>query len=86
MLIGGNNNQIEYTGDYGPYLVPQQTWQFSDGVSWVKKNHTFKFGAQILRRQVNLFRPLQVRDSSTSSAMETAAQRVTKLPTCWPVG
>jgi hypothetical protein len=57
-LIGGNNNQIEYTGDYGPYLVPQQTWQFSDGVSWVKKNHTFKFGAQILRRQVNLFRPL----------------------------
>ena len=57
-LIGGNNNQIEYTGDFGPYLVPQQTWQFSDGVSWVKKNHTFKFGAQILRRQVNLFRPL----------------------------
>jgi hypothetical protein len=57
-LIGGWNNQIEYTGDYGPYLVPQQTWQFSDSVSWVKKNHTFKFGAQILRRQVNLFRPL----------------------------
>lgn len=57
-LIGGNGNQIEYTGDYGPYIVPQQTWQFSDGVSWVKKNHTFKFGAQILRRQVNLFRPL----------------------------
>lgn len=57
-LIGGNNNQIEYTGDYGPYVVPQQTWQFSDGVTWVKKNHTFKFGAQILRRQVNLFRPL----------------------------
>ncbi|MBZ5663216.1 MAG: TonB-dependent receptor [Acidobacteriia bacterium] len=57
-LIGGNGNQIEYTGDYGPYLVPQQTWQFSDSVSWVKKNHTFKFGAQILRRQMNLFRPL----------------------------
>jgi hypothetical protein len=57
-LIGGYNNQIEYTGDYGPYLVPQQTWQFSDGLSWVKKNHTFKFGGQIVRRQVNLFRPL----------------------------
>ncbi len=57
-LIGGWNNQIEYTGDYGPYLVPQQTWQVSDNVSWVKGNHTFKFGGQLLRRQVNLFRPL----------------------------
>jgi len=56
-LIGGFNDQLEYTGDYGPYIVPEQTWQFSDNVSWVKGNHTFKFGASILRRQVNLFRP-----------------------------
>jgi len=56
-LIGGYNNQIEYTGDYGPYIVPEQTWQFSDSVSWVKNNHTLKFGASVLRRQVNLFRP-----------------------------
>ena len=26
-LIGGFNSQLEYTGDYGPYLVPQDTWQ-----------------------------------------------------------
>ncbi len=26
-LIGGYNSQLEYTGDYGPYLVPQDTWQ-----------------------------------------------------------
>lgn len=56
-LIGGFNDQLEYTGDYGPYLVPEQTWQFSDNVSWIKGAHTLKFGAQILRRQVNLFRP-----------------------------
>ena len=56
-LIGGNNNQIEYTGDYGPYRVPEQTWQFSDSVSLVKGNHTVKVGASVLRRQVNLFRP-----------------------------
>ncbi|HWR14883.1 MAG TPA: TonB-dependent receptor [Terriglobales bacterium] len=56
-LIGGWNNELEYTGDYGPYIVPQQTWQFSDTLSWVKGKHTLKLGATILRRQVNLFRP-----------------------------
>ena len=56
-LIGGYNDQLEYTGDYGPYQVPETTWQFSDSVSWVKGNHTIKYGAQILRRNVDLFRP-----------------------------
>jgi outer membrane receptor protein involved in Fe transport len=56
-LIGGNNNQIEYTGDYGPYLVPEQTWQINDSLSWIKGSHTLKFGANLIDRQVNLFRP-----------------------------
>jgi hypothetical protein len=56
-LIGGFNDQLEFTGDFGLYNVPEQTWQVSDSVSWVKGNHTFKFGTTILRRQVNLFRP-----------------------------
>ncbi|MDR3746757.1 MAG: TonB-dependent receptor [Acidobacteriota bacterium] len=57
-LIGGYNNQLEYTGDYGPYVVPQDTWQEADNLSWVKGKHTMKFGANILRRQVDFFRPL----------------------------
>ena len=57
-LIGGYNNQLEYTGDYGPYTVPQNTWQEADNLSWVKGKHTIKFGVNILRRQVNFFRPL----------------------------
>ncbi len=57
-LIGGFNNQLEYTGDYGPYLVPQNTWQEADNLSWVKGKHTMKFGVNVLRRQVNFFRPL----------------------------
>ena len=57
-LIGGNGSQLEYTGDYGPYLVPQNTWQVTDNLSWVKGKHTFKFGADIIRRQVDFFRPL----------------------------
>ncbi len=57
-LIGGYNSQLEYTGDYGPYQVPQNTWQTADNLSWVKGKHNMKFGANILRRQVDFFRPL----------------------------
>ncbi|MHB8412120.1 MAG: TonB-dependent receptor [Candidatus Acidiferrales bacterium] len=57
-LIGGFNSQIEYTGDFGPFLVPQTGFDFNDSVSWVHGNHTIKFGATIIRRQLNLFRPL----------------------------
>jgi hypothetical protein len=57
-LIGGFNSQLEYTGDYGPYEVPQNTWQTADNLSWVKGKHNLKFGVNILRRQVDFFRPL----------------------------
>ncbi len=57
-LIGGYNSQLEYTGDYGPYQVPQNTWQTADNISWVRGKNNFKFGFNILRRQVNFFRPL----------------------------
>jgi len=57
-LIGGYNNEIEYTGDYGTYLIPQTSYNATDSVSWSKGKHTFKFGANIIRRQLNLYRPL----------------------------
>src|SRR5580704_5760416 len=57
-LIGGSNSQIEYTGDYGPYLVPQTSFDWNNSLSWVKGNHTIKMGASIIRRQLNLFRPI----------------------------
>ncbi len=56
-LIGGYNTQIEYTGDYGPYLVPQTSFVWNDALSLVKGNHTIKVGGNIIRRQLNLFRP-----------------------------
>lgn len=56
-LIGGNNNQLEYTGDYGLYSVPQNSYQFSDSISWSKGRNNFKFGATIIHRNVGLFRP-----------------------------
>lgn len=57
-LIGGFNGQIEYTGDFGLYNVPQNTFQLVDSLSWTTGDHTFKFGGTILRREVDLFRPL----------------------------
>lgn len=56
-LIGGYNGQLEYTGDFGPYLVPQTTYQLVDSVSYTTGNHTIKFGGTILRRDVALYRP-----------------------------
>jgi Carboxypeptidase regulatory-like domain len=57
-LIGGYNGQLEYTGDYGPYRVPQNTYQIVDSLSQVVGNHTLKFGGSIVRRNVQLFRPV----------------------------
>jgi len=57
-LIGNSGNQISYTGDYGDYFVPEDTYQLADNVSWVKGRHTFKFGANIIWRQVNFFNPI----------------------------
>ena len=56
-LIGGYNGQLEYTGDFGPYLVPQNTYQIVDSLSYTTGDHTLKFGGTILRRDVSLYRP-----------------------------
>lgn len=57
-LIGGYQNQLEYTGDYGTYAVPENTYQFIDGVTWSHGNHIFKFGGSAIRRDVSYFRPI----------------------------
>jgi len=56
-LIGGYNGQLEYTGDFGPYVVPQDTYQIVDSISYIRGNHTIKVGGTLLRRDVALFRP-----------------------------
>lgn len=57
-LIGGFNTQISFTGDFGTYEVPQTSPTVNDTVSWNHGRHAFKFGANIIRRELNLFRPL----------------------------
>ena len=57
-LIGGNGNTIDYTGDYGTYKVPENTYEFTDSVTIAKAKNTFKFGASGIRRDVAYFRPI----------------------------
>jgi len=57
-LIGNSGSQLEYTGDYGNYFVPENTYQVADNVSLVRGRHTFKFGANIIWRQVTFFNPI----------------------------
>ncbi len=57
-LIGGYNTHLEYTGDYGPYRVPQNTYQIVDSLSFVTGDHTFKLGGTLIKRNVQLYRPL----------------------------
>ena len=54
-MIGNSGSRLSYTGDYGDYFVPENTYQIADNVSWVKGRHTIKVGANILWRQVAFF-------------------------------
>lgn len=52
-LIGGGDGRfIEYLGDGGPYRLNERTLQFSDALSYIAGNHTFKFGATIIQRHI----------------------------------
>jgi hypothetical protein len=56
-LIGGWKGNLEYTGDYGLYAVPQNTYEVTDSLSWNRGNHSFKYGGTFIRRQVEFFNP-----------------------------
>lgn len=54
-LIGGFNTEIEFSGDGGPFIVPQTTYQYADTLSWSHGKHSFRFGTNIMRRDVDFF-------------------------------
>jgi len=56
-LIGGWKGDLEYTGDYGLYSVPQNTYELTDSLSWTRGKNAFKFGGTLMRRQVEYFNP-----------------------------
>lgn len=56
-LIGGNAG-VDYTGDGGVYIVPQNTYQLSDTLNWQHGRHSFKFGATGIMRNMQYFSPI----------------------------
>ncbi|MDE1176379.1 MAG: TonB-dependent receptor [Edaphobacter sp.] len=57
-LIGGNGSEIEYTGDYGLFAVPQNTYEVTDTLTINRGKHSLNVGGTWLRRQVSYFRPI----------------------------
>jgi hypothetical protein len=57
-LIGGSNDQLEYSGDYGLFAVPQNTIEVTDTLHLQRGTHSINVGGTFLRRQVNFFRPI----------------------------
>lgn len=53
LIGGGNGFYLEYLGDFGQYNIGQKTLQLSDAVTWLRGNHTFKFGGTALRRELD---------------------------------
>jgi hypothetical protein len=54
-LIGGSGSELSYTGDYGTYTVPQNSYEFTDTLSAVRGKHTLTTGGTMIRRQVSYF-------------------------------
>ncbi|MBI1745478.1 MAG: TonB-dependent receptor [Acidobacteria bacterium] len=47
---------IETIGDGGPYITPQNTFQYLDFLTYIRGSHNLKFGVDLRRRQVNILR------------------------------
>src|SRR5205085_899003 len=53
LIGGGDGTYIEYLGDFGQYVIKQKALQLSDSVTWLRGNHSFKFGGNMLRRELD---------------------------------
>ncbi len=58
-LTGGYGTDLTYTGDFGPYEVPQNVYEVTDTVSLNRHNQELSFGGTLLRRVVNYYRPIE---------------------------
>lgn len=48
LIGGGNGSWIEYLGDFGQFIVTQETFQVTDSLTWIKGRHNLKFGGTVL--------------------------------------
>ncbi len=57
-LIGGSGTELTYTGDFGLFAVPQNTYEVTDTLSLTRGSHNINVGGTFLRRQVSYYRPI----------------------------
>jgi hypothetical protein len=56
--ISGVSNQLGSIGNLEPFeRNPNSVWQYLASISWLKRNHTFKFGADLRRYPDQLWDP-----------------------------
>ncbi len=58
-LTGGYGTDLTYTGDYGPFEVPQNIYEVTDTVTLNLHSHQVSAGGTILRRVTNYYRPIE---------------------------
>lgn len=58
-LTGGFGTDLTYTGDFGPYEVPQNIYEVTDTLSLTRGHHQLNVGGTLLRRVTNYYRPIE---------------------------
>ncbi len=58
-LTGPYDGALTYTGDFGPYEVPQNVYEGTDTLSLTRGSHQFNFGGTLIRRVTNYYRPIE---------------------------
>ena len=55
LIGGGNGSLVDLLGDGGEFTLRERTYQFSDALTYITGNHTFKFGDSVIRRNIRSF-------------------------------
>ncbi len=58
-LTGPYDGALTYTGDYGPYEVPQNIYEGTDTLSLTRGRHQLNVGGTLIRRVTNYYRPIE---------------------------
>ena len=58
-LTGAYDGVLTYTGDFGPFEVPQNIYEVTDTLSLNLHSHQLSVGGTVIRRVTNYYRPIE---------------------------
>ena len=58
-LTGGYGTELQYTGDFGPFEVPQNVYEVTDTLGLTLHSHQLSVGGTAIRRVLNYYRPIE---------------------------